>query len=144
MLQICENIRLARVSKKLDQQDVADKLRVTRSTYKNWEKGTEPNLKIIKDIAAAIGVPAYILLKGVIDFSEDKTEIRPDLDFNFKLPVEQVDLLRSSLSVLDSIFSLDPNSSTDNHQDVQEKLLEGRKKPLLIKPLKNKQKGSVK
>lgn len=69
MLQICENIRQARVSRGLSQQELAEKLGVERPTYKNWEDKTEPSLSTIKSIAAQLEVPEATLLAGVIDLS---------------------------------------------------------------------------
>ena len=39
-----------------------------RSTYQNWEKQTEPDMETLKKIAKILGVQAYKLLEGVIEF----------------------------------------------------------------------------
>lgn len=56
MLQICQNIRQARLNKGYTQQKVADLLGEKRSTYKNWEENTEPDLSKLKTIAGVLGV----------------------------------------------------------------------------------------
>lgn len=49
---------------------MADKLSVTRSTYRNWEEKTEPDLATIKTIAGILEVPVWTLLKGVLEPGE--------------------------------------------------------------------------
>lgn len=56
MLQICENIRLARVSKGLTQQEAADLLNVKRSTYAEWERNIEPKRAMLTKIAEIFGM----------------------------------------------------------------------------------------
>lgn len=104
MLQICQNIKEIRKSKQLSQETVAERMGLKRDTYKNWEIDTEPDLATIKTIAAAIGVPAYTLLKDIIDYS-NAAETRPDVKYTITLPADHVDKLKFSLNVLGSIFS---------------------------------------
>lgn len=111
-MQICQNIKQARVSSGLTQDEIADKLGTKRSTYKNWEDATEPSLSIIKAIAGHLGVPAYKLLIGVIDFEEPEAR-RPDVNINAIISANDYDRLKFSLSVLGSIFSPDPNLGKD-------------------------------
>lgn len=108
MLQLCYNIRQARTSKNLSQIEMAKRLGVKRTTYRNWEETTEPDLTILKSIAKALDVPAYTLLKGVIDFTGKETSglTKPDdpesLAVLFKL--RDIENLRRSLNVLNSAF----------------------------------------
>lgn len=51
MSQISENIKQARLSTGKSQQEVADYLDIKRSTYANWEAGTEPTVGDMKRIA---------------------------------------------------------------------------------------------
>lgn len=104
MLQICQNIRRERDLKGFTQQEMADKLKVERATYKNWEDKTEPNLSMIKTIAQELEIPAWKLLKGVIDFTE-KERARPDVKIEKILTAEQADAVLVSLDVLGSVFS---------------------------------------
>lgn len=68
-MQICENIKQARLSSGASQEDIAHKLGINRDTYKNWELKTEPDFTTINKIGKAIGVPPVSLLSGVIDFT---------------------------------------------------------------------------
>lgn len=69
MLQICENIRQARLSSGASQEDIAQKLGINRDTYKNWELKTPPDYETLNKIGKAIGIPPVSLLSGVIDFT---------------------------------------------------------------------------
>jgi transcriptional regulator with XRE-family HTH domain len=70
-LQICENIRQARESKGYSQGFMAKELALkNRSTYQNWEYSTEPDMETLKKIAKILGIPAFELLRGVIEFPE--------------------------------------------------------------------------
>lgn len=68
MLQICSNIKQARLSRKVSQGFIAKKMNIERNTYKNWEINTEPSLSTIKTIAKILEVPAMSLLTGLIEF----------------------------------------------------------------------------
>lgn len=73
MLQICENIKRARVSSGRTQTEMTKILELkNNSTYQNWEKSTVPDLETLKKIAQILGIPAWTLLIGVIDFFEGK------------------------------------------------------------------------
>ncbi|WP_276483604.1 helix-turn-helix domain-containing protein [Paraflavitalea pollutisoli] len=61
-VQICLNIKNARITKKLSQQQVADLLEESRSTYAEWEKGTLPRVDIFFRIAEILEVSPYKLL----------------------------------------------------------------------------------
>ena len=58
-----ENLKAARLQKKLSQKDVAEAIGVAKSTYSLYESGKrEPNVKTIKKIADVLGVSGDILL----------------------------------------------------------------------------------
>lgn len=70
-MQICENIKQARISRGLTQSEMAMKLDLKNlTTYQNWEYNTPPSLEMINKIGKAIGVAPISLLSGVIDFTE--------------------------------------------------------------------------
>ena len=56
MLQICANIKQARESGGFTQSELAKLLDVSRSTYANWEKNTEPELTTLKSIAQLLNI----------------------------------------------------------------------------------------
>lgn len=56
MLQIHEKIKQERLSANLTEDEMADKLRISRSTYQYWEKKT-PSIDKIKQVAKALGKP---------------------------------------------------------------------------------------
>lgn len=62
MLQISANIAQARESRGLTQAEVAQKLGMSRSTYANWEKTTEPSFSDIKRIAEILDTPVTVLI----------------------------------------------------------------------------------
>lgn len=64
MSQIGDNVKYIREMRKLTQQQMADKLGVKRSTYNNWEGGTEPDLTTIQSIAAILQVDYTELITG--------------------------------------------------------------------------------
>jgi transcriptional regulator with XRE-family HTH domain len=142
MLQICQNIAQARLSRGLSQEKMAEQVGVKRATYKNWEAGTEPGLSEIKTIAKALEIPAYKLLEGVIEF-ETGADKREPVTINAVLEASQIDKIRLSLSVLDAIFSPDPGSGKGKNQD-REDLEEfgGRKKSRSGAKKKVKPKGT--
>jgi transcriptional regulator with XRE-family HTH domain len=62
MLQISENIALARKKRGLKQEEVAQKLGMSRSTYANWEKSIEPSLTDIVRISEILDIPVAELI----------------------------------------------------------------------------------
>lgn len=101
MLQICRNIKQARLSTGKSQEEIAKKINVSRSTYKNWEENTEPDLANLKTIAEALGVQPYVLLKGVIDFDETNKSgpiQEPDLLTRMKTEIHTMQLSLDQLS----------------------------------------------
>lgn len=77
-MQICENIRQARVSANLTQQEIADKIGVKRSTYAEWERRIEPDMKTLTKISELTNTPISILIsqpadiKDVTSFTDSK------------------------------------------------------------------------
>lgn len=62
---IGSNIKKLRTGKKLTQDQLAEKLYVTRQTVSNWERGTsQPDLEQLEAIAAALEVDVTTLLYG--------------------------------------------------------------------------------
>jgi transcriptional regulator with XRE-family HTH domain len=58
-----ENLRVARLRKKLTQQQVADKLGIAKSTYCQYETGaSEPNVLRIKELAKILETTGDMLL----------------------------------------------------------------------------------
>ena len=74
MLQIGENIRRARVSKGLTQQQMADKLGEKRSTYAEWEGKVEPKGSVLLRISEILGITASSLTGNR---QEEDQEFRP-------------------------------------------------------------------
>ena len=66
-----ENLRKARLEKKLTQQRVADLLGVAKSTYCQYETGaSEPNILRLKKLAKILGTNIDALLG--IEYGNDK------------------------------------------------------------------------
>lgn len=69
-----ENIKFLRQRDQLSQQQISDKLGISRTTLGDYERGhTEPNLGTLLNICNLYGIPAEVLLK--YDLSNDKTEL---------------------------------------------------------------------
>lgn len=56
MMQIHEKIKQARLSARLTQQEIADKIGIKRSTYQYWEQET-PSMENIKQVQIALKLP---------------------------------------------------------------------------------------
>jgi transcriptional regulator with XRE-family HTH domain len=99
MLQICQNIKQARLSAKLSQEEMAHKLGIKRTTYQNWEKNIEPDLTTIVAIAKNLGIATTELLRGVIDLNgHEKSGAGPD--YLRSVLKQEIDTIRSSLDKL--------------------------------------------
>ena len=61
-LHISENIRRARVSAGKTQAELANILGVARSTYANWEAGTEPDIDTLRRISQILDVSLSLIL----------------------------------------------------------------------------------
>ena len=69
-----ENLKAARIRKGLSQQEVADLVGVSKSTYSMWETGNrEPNLMRIKTLTKVLDVSGDELL-GLIPMDRTETE----------------------------------------------------------------------
>ncbi len=63
----------ARMAIDLSQENLAERLNVTRQTISNWESGRSmPDIEMLKSLSAALGVPVEKLIYG-----EDETAERP-------------------------------------------------------------------
>lgn len=76
---------------------MADRLGVSRTSYANWEKETEPDLATINNIARHMGVSPLQLLVGVLDFSKEDIAA-----FNKNSVIKQMDYIGTSLGTLTS------------------------------------------
>lgn len=63
-MQIQQNIKQARVSSGKTQQEVADHLKIKRSTYANWEKNIEPDVTTLVNIAKFLDTTLADLMKA--------------------------------------------------------------------------------
>jgi transcriptional regulator with XRE-family HTH domain len=152
-LQICQNIRQVRVLKGYSQQEIADKMEVTRSTYRNWEENTEPDLATIRTIASVLGVPAYTLLKGIIEFKEDpeKFSLNDSGEGEYKKagpsqnPADLLTLIqnaRLNLEIAEKVATSFVSSQTNKGRDRQQAVL-GKKRGDINPRKKNEPKDNV-
>ena len=62
---LSESIRAARIAAEMTQLELAERVRVTRVTVSNWERGKHaPAAGQLQDLAAALGTTASDLLEG--------------------------------------------------------------------------------
>jgi transcriptional regulator with XRE-family HTH domain len=105
LMQICENIKLAREKSGLSQNQAAKILGEKRTTYANWEKNIEPTLSKIKLISEKFGTPISELLKGVIDFDPQSAEKKKNVDTGpvaLVIDPDDVDKVKESLRILNA------------------------------------------
>lgn len=77
MRDIGKNIRTLRIQKKMTQDDLAEKLFVTRQTVSNYETGrSRPDIEMVLRVADALEVDANAVLYGPPVPQSHKTEIR--------------------------------------------------------------------
>ncbi|MGJ5713185.1 helix-turn-helix domain-containing protein [Staphylococcus auricularis] len=70
---LAEYLKEARESKDLTQEDVAQKLFVTRQTISRWEQGvTLPNVYVLEALSSIYDVPLEYLINGISEEKEDK------------------------------------------------------------------------
>lgn len=75
MRDIGKNIRKVRIAQKMTQDELAEKLFVTRQTVSNYETGrSHPDIESLMQIAEVLGVELNILLYGVPEPPERKRE----------------------------------------------------------------------
>lgn len=65
MMQINEKIRQARVSKGWTQEQIAEKLEESRSTYAEWERKTVPQADTLVKIAKVTGIPILEFIAAI-------------------------------------------------------------------------------
>ena len=96
---IGQNIKRARVAKKVMSKELANKMGVVASTLTGYEKGTN-NISIenIKKISEILDVPVELLINGVDDRFKN--------DYSFEDLVQNHDLYSEYLSRLNSYFYL--------------------------------------
>jgi transcriptional regulator with XRE-family HTH domain len=82
MLHIHEKIKQARISAKLTQDEMAEKLGIERSTYQYWEKKT-PTVDKIKDVAKALKLPVDYFLGSKDENLVNKAH-EPEPEYNNK------------------------------------------------------------
>lgn len=79
-LKIGENIKAQRQIARMSQQELADRLNVSRKTISSWEVNrTEPNMGNIEDLAKALGCRKSTLLGGEVKLSASQAS----MDFEF-------------------------------------------------------------
>lgn len=77
MRDIGKNIRAARIRKKMTQDELAEKLFVTRQTVSNYETGrSRPDVEYLMSISEILGVELNELLYGPLQLPEKKRELR--------------------------------------------------------------------
>lgn len=76
-MEISRQIRKYRLESKLSQEDLAEKVYVTRQTISNWETGKNyPDLNSLVLLSTLFGISLDILVKG--DLEEMKEQIKAD------------------------------------------------------------------
>ena len=76
MASVGKHIRQLRTAKKLTQEELAEKLHVTRQAVSAWERGqTQPDLDTLERIAQALDTEVTALIYGP-DASQDLTELK--------------------------------------------------------------------
>lgn len=103
-----KNLKFLREKKRIDQQDIADKLDVPRSTYSCWENGLRtPKIEQIQEIANYFDVDIDIISR---DYSiEEKSK-----------PLDELDIL----------FSKHKDILTDEDKEYMRFIIEKRKKEI--------------
>ena len=73
MANVGKNIKKIRTQKKMTQDELAEKLFVSRQTVSNYENNkSNPDIETLKKIADVLGVDANTLIYGEKSFSEKK------------------------------------------------------------------------
>lgn len=95
----CEALRMAREKKGLTQQQVADAMDITKSTYCGYETGKrQPDVNKIKQISKILGVPADQLLQT--GFEKEKPHVQEDIGPNKQAVFDLIDDLSESEAAL--------------------------------------------
>ncbi|WP_283573494.1 helix-turn-helix domain-containing protein [Ligilactobacillus aviarius] len=108
---IGQNIKRARVAKKVMSKELANKMGVVASTLTGYEKGTN-NISIenIKKISEILDVPVELLINGVDDRFKN--------DYSFEDLVQNHDLYSEYLRRLNSENEIKEIESTENKIDI--------------------------
>lgn len=149
MLQICQNIKQARLSTGMSQGEFAEKIGKKRSTYAEWESNFVPDLEILKKIAEAANTTLAALLNEQID-AELPKELPWQIIDRLSKGIENI--TRANLLLAEKINSggsgsaplSDPEGQKGSGPDPLDVNLSGRKKPIGIKPKKAKPRGILK
>lgn len=74
MLSTSKLIKIARANKELSQDDIAEKLGVSKNYISLIENGKkEPSLKFLKDLASLLDIPALLLIWEKMDLPAGKS-----------------------------------------------------------------------
>ncbi len=77
MSTVSKNIKRLRIQRKLTQEEIADKLYVTRQTVSNWETGkSQPDIDTLVKIAETLNTDTNVLIYGFPDASDRQKEKR--------------------------------------------------------------------
>lgn len=72
-MKIGKNIKAIRISQKMEQKDLAEKLHLSNKTISSWEcDRTEPNIGMLEDIAEALNVTTAELIETDADGLTDE------------------------------------------------------------------------
>ena len=98
MINIGDNIRKIRTSKKITQQELGDKLYVSDKTVSSWESGrTEPDINILSDIAKALDCS---FLSLVFDSKNNNTELELKIKASDREQDRVLDLIKKDSILL--------------------------------------------
>lgn len=77
-MEICEKLKIARAKAQLTQEQVAEKIMVSRQTISNWENGKSlPDIISVMNLSDLYGVTLDELLKG-----DQKMKEKMEMDIN--------------------------------------------------------------
>jgi len=80
MLSTSKLIKIARTNKDLSQDEVAEKLGVSKNYISLIENGKkEPSLKFLKDLAKILDIPALLLMWEKMDLPAGKSEAEKNI-----------------------------------------------------------------
>ena len=97
MSKVSENIRNLRLSNKMTQEELAEKLSVTRQTVSCWENGkSEPDLDTIFKISDIFNTDITLLLNSE-DAPKVKTPVKKKMNFYIIIPFFLIFLLIASI-----------------------------------------------
>ena len=92
-MNIAENIKKFRLSMKMEQQDLADRLHISNKTVSSWECGrTEPKMGMIEAMAEIFGCSKTDLIDGL--GNQDDTEQELIMIFRLMNAEGQDDLMK--------------------------------------------------